>query len=53
LLPVELGHMVFGEGGPRCRCGHQAVSRPIHRCRHWRSFLVCPSRSCCISVPSG
>ena len=22
LLPVELGHMVFGEGGPRCRCGH-------------------------------
>jgi predicted NBD/HSP70 family sugar kinase len=23
LLPVELGHMVFGEGGPRCRCGHQ------------------------------
>jgi predicted NBD/HSP70 family sugar kinase len=21
-LPVELGHMVFGEGGPRCRCGH-------------------------------
>jgi predicted NBD/HSP70 family sugar kinase len=20
--PVELGHMVFGEGGPRCRCGH-------------------------------
>src|SRR5438445_8631820 len=22
LLPVELGHMVFGEGGPACRCGH-------------------------------
>ena len=22
LPPVELGHMVFGEGGPRCRCGH-------------------------------
>ena len=22
LLPVELGHMVFGEGGARCRCGH-------------------------------
>jgi predicted NBD/HSP70 family sugar kinase len=22
LLPIELGHMVFGEGGPRCRCGH-------------------------------
>ncbi len=22
MLPVELGHMVFGEGGPRCRCGH-------------------------------
>jgi predicted NBD/HSP70 family sugar kinase len=22
LLPVELGHMVFAEGGPRCRCGH-------------------------------
>jgi predicted NBD/HSP70 family sugar kinase len=22
LQPVELGHMVFGEGGPRCRCGH-------------------------------
>jgi predicted NBD/HSP70 family sugar kinase len=22
LLPVELGHMVFGDGGPRCRCGH-------------------------------
>ena len=22
LLPVELGHMVFGEGGPLCRCGH-------------------------------
>jgi len=22
VLPVELGHMVFGEGGPRCRCGH-------------------------------
>src|SRR5882724_3784143 len=22
LLPVELGHMVFGEDGPRCRCGH-------------------------------
>ena len=22
LLPVELGHMVFGEGGPPCRCGH-------------------------------
>ena len=22
LVPVELGHMVFGEGGPRCRCGH-------------------------------
>src|SRR4051794_22251525 len=20
--PVELGHMVFGQGGPRCRCGH-------------------------------
>ena len=23
LLPVELGHMVFGEGGARCRCGHR------------------------------
>jgi predicted NBD/HSP70 family sugar kinase len=23
LQPVELGHMVFGHGGPRCRCGHQ------------------------------
>jgi predicted NBD/HSP70 family sugar kinase len=22
LQTVELGHMVFGEGGPRCRCGH-------------------------------
>jgi predicted NBD/HSP70 family sugar kinase len=22
LVPVELGHMVFGDGGPRCRCGH-------------------------------
>jgi predicted NBD/HSP70 family sugar kinase len=22
LQPVELGHMVFGKGGPRCRCGH-------------------------------
>jgi predicted NBD/HSP70 family sugar kinase len=22
LMPVELGHMVFGDGGPRCRCGH-------------------------------
>jgi len=22
LLPVELGHMVFAEDGPRCRCGH-------------------------------
>ena len=22
LQAVELGHMVFGEGGPRCRCGH-------------------------------
>jgi predicted NBD/HSP70 family sugar kinase len=22
LQPVELGHMVFGAGGPRCRCGH-------------------------------
>ena len=22
LLPIELGHMVFAEGGPRCRCGH-------------------------------
>jgi len=22
LAPVELGHMVFAEGGPRCRCGH-------------------------------
>jgi|SRR5579871_17862 len=22
LAPVELGHMVFGDGGPRCRCGH-------------------------------
>jgi len=22
LQPVELGHMVFSEGGPRCRCGH-------------------------------
>jgi predicted NBD/HSP70 family sugar kinase len=22
LQPVELGHMVFGDGGPRCRCGH-------------------------------
>lgn len=21
--PVELGHMVFGDGGPPCRCGHQ------------------------------
>jgi predicted NBD/HSP70 family sugar kinase len=21
--PVELGHMVFGDGGPRCRCGHR------------------------------
>jgi len=21
--PVELGHMVFGEGGPLCRCGHR------------------------------
>jgi predicted NBD/HSP70 family sugar kinase len=23
LPPVELGHMVFGDGGPPCRCGHQ------------------------------
>jgi len=23
LQPVELGHMVFGKEGPRCRCGHQ------------------------------
>jgi len=23
LLPVELGHMVFGKGGPPCRCGHR------------------------------
>lgn len=23
LQPVELGHMVFGADGPRCRCGHQ------------------------------
>jgi predicted NBD/HSP70 family sugar kinase len=23
LPPVELGHMVFGDGGPRCRCGHR------------------------------
>lgn len=22
LQPVELGHMVFGADGPRCRCGH-------------------------------
>jgi predicted NBD/HSP70 family sugar kinase len=22
VLPVELGHMVFGDGGVRCRCGH-------------------------------
>ncbi|HEX9214489.1 MAG TPA: ROK family transcriptional regulator [Bradyrhizobium sp.] len=22
LQPVELGHMVFGTDGPRCRCGH-------------------------------
>jgi predicted NBD/HSP70 family sugar kinase len=22
MQPIELGHMVFGEGGPRCRCGH-------------------------------
>ena len=22
LDPVELGHMVFGADGPRCRCGH-------------------------------
>jgi predicted NBD/HSP70 family sugar kinase len=22
LQPVELGHMVFESGGPRCRCGH-------------------------------
>ncbi|MGY4624267.1 putative NBD/HSP70 family sugar kinase [Bradyrhizobium sp. USDA 4486] len=22
LQPIELGHMVFGPGGPRCRCGH-------------------------------
>jgi predicted NBD/HSP70 family sugar kinase len=22
LMTVELGHMVFGDGGPRCRCGH-------------------------------
>src|SRR5260370_9116006 len=22
LLPGELGHMVFGDGGPPCRCGH-------------------------------
>jgi predicted NBD/HSP70 family sugar kinase len=22
LQPVELGHMVFGEAGPLCRCGH-------------------------------
>ncbi|MGY4453653.1 putative NBD/HSP70 family sugar kinase [Bradyrhizobium sp. i1.3.1] len=22
LQPVELGHMVFGNDGPRCRCGH-------------------------------
>ena len=22
LQPVELGHMVFGDGGPPCRCGH-------------------------------
>jgi predicted NBD/HSP70 family sugar kinase len=22
MVPVELGHMVFAEGGPRCRCGH-------------------------------
>jgi predicted NBD/HSP70 family sugar kinase len=22
LMPVELGHMVFGDGGPICRCGH-------------------------------
>lgn len=23
LQPVELGHMVFESGGPRCRCGHR------------------------------
>jgi predicted NBD/HSP70 family sugar kinase len=23
LQPVELGHMVFGADGPRCRCGHR------------------------------
>ena len=23
LPPVELGHMVFAEGGPLCRCGHR------------------------------
>ncbi|WP_206736160.1 ROK family transcriptional regulator [Bradyrhizobium betae] len=23
LQPVELGHMVFGTDGPRCRCGHR------------------------------
>jgi predicted NBD/HSP70 family sugar kinase len=23
LQPVELGHMVFGPEGPRCRCGHR------------------------------
>ncbi len=22
MVPVELGHMVFADGGPRCRCGH-------------------------------
>src|SRR5260370_1578639 len=33
LLPVELGHMVFGDGGPPCRCGHpgcgEAFTSPL------------------------
>jgi hypothetical protein len=30
-----------------------AVSRPIRHFRHWRSFLVFPSRNCCSSASSG
>jgi len=53
LLPVELGHMVFGDGGRLAAAAIVAVSRPIRLFRHWPDFLVLASRNCCNSATRG
>ena len=50
LAPVELGHMVFGEGGRVAAAAIMAVSRPIRRSPRWPSFWVLASRNCCSSA---